>query len=45
MKYGDEECGTCNVLCDCCEMSEEERKKAAMCCDVRCGGVMWCEMC
>ena len=28
----------CNVLCDCCVMSDVEND--AMCCDVRCGGVM-----
>ena len=35
---GDEECGICNVLCDCYEMSDVEND--AMCWDVRCGGVM-----
>ena len=34
----DEECGICNVLCDCCEMSDVEND--TMCCDVRCGAVM-----
>ena len=37
---GDEECGTCNVLCVCCVMSDVEND--AMCCDVKCGGVMRC---
>ena len=37
---GDEECGICNVLCDCCGMSDVEND--AMCCNVRCGGVMRC---
>ena len=32
---GDEECGICNVLCDCCVMSDVEND--AMCCDVICG--------
>ena len=35
---GDEECGICKVLCDCCVMSDV--KNDAMCCDVRCGSVM-----
>ena len=35
---GDEECGICNVLCDCCVTSGV--KHDAMCRDVRCGGVM-----
>ena len=35
---GDEECGICKVLWDCCVMSDVEND--AMCCDVRCGGVM-----
>ena len=37
---GNEECGICNVLCDCCGMSDVEND--AMCCNVRCGGVMRC---
>jgi len=36
---GGEECGICSALCDCCVMSDVEN---AMCCDVRCGGVMRC---
>ena len=36
-----EECAICNVLCDCCVMSDVEND--AMCCDVRCG-VMRCGM-
>ena len=35
---GGEECGICNVLYDCCVMTDVENN--AMCCDVRCGGVM-----
>ena len=34
----DEECGICSVLCDCCVMCDVEND--AMCCDVRCSGVM-----
>ena len=46
---GDEECGICNVLCDCCVMSDVENY--AMCqmwwCNVksRCGGAMRCGIC
>ena len=55
VKCGDEECGMCNALCDCCAMSDVEND--AMCCDVRCGvksrcggsnvtwNMVWCEMC
>jgi len=38
VKCGDEECGMCNALHDCCVMSDV--KNDAMCFDVRCGGVM-----
>ena len=46
--YGEKECGICNMLCDCCEMSDVEM----WLCDIKssCGGVMWnmvwwwCEM-
>ena len=34
----DVKCGICKVLCDCCVVSDVE--KDAICCDVRCGGVM-----
>ena len=34
---GDEKCGICNVLCDCCVSDAENDAK---CSDVICGGVM-----
>ena len=36
--YGDEKCGICSALCDCCVATGV--KHDAMCCDVRCGCVM-----
>jgi len=35
---GDENCGICSALCDCCVATGV--KHDAMCCDVRCGCVM-----